>query len=261
MKLIIKTTALLAIMTSVLSCSIKEDRTHCPCRLSMDITACSPYGEKVILAAWGTGRIFCETVAVSDYPETYDRGVPKGYVHAIACSALEESALSGRYILIPEGRQTDKVMARSELVDCRGETAHDKVTLHKQYATVHLNVDCPDGGAYPYSLAVKGNINGLDLVTLEPVEGPYSSALQANPDGTSWEFRLPRQKTGSKIELQVIHEGEVRDTLPLYRWIEATGYSWKETDLKDISITMDYARTHVTVIVQGWEGISLEIII
>lgn len=261
MKFIFKTTALLAMITSFLSCSIKEDRTHCPCRLSMDITDCSTYGDKVILSAWGVSRLFVDTVSVADYPDTYDRGVPKGYIHAIACAPLEECNLSGRYLVIPEGSQVDRVMARSRLVDCLGEVAWDKVTLHKQYATVSLYVDSPNGEAYPYSLAVKGNVMGLDLVSMEPLEGAYHASLKANSDGNSWEFRLPRQKDDGRPLLEVIYDGEVRDTLPLYKWIEATGYSWEDKDLKDITITMDYAMTHVSVSIQGWEGITMDIII
>jgi hypothetical protein len=53
------------------SCSVKEDRTPCPCWLCLDITPAKEYSKDVTLSAWNEGRIFSQTVSIADYPSSY----------------------------------------------------------------------------------------------------------------------------------------------------------------------------------------------
>ena len=73
-----KTLITLAALLSLAACSIKEDRTPCPCWLSIDFTKVSQ--KNVNVAAWGEGELFCERIAVKDYlgAEGYEKTVPKG---------------------------------------------------------------------------------------------------------------------------------------------------------------------------------------
>lgn len=255
----IKAIAMLTAAITAASCSIKEDRTLCPCWLDIDITSCAEHTREVTIAGWNGSRLFLEKIAVADYPDVYQTTVAKGMVTSTAFSGLMEGRSEGGCILIPEGSQSDPIRAHSALVDCTGESATDKVELYRQYATVHLSMKGEDVKANPYDLRIIGDVCGIDITTLSPVAGAFRFTPEADPDGT-WIFRLPRQDEDTRIRAELILDGSVVDHLPLYEWIRQTGYSWIERDLKDIYIGVDFGQGTVSVTIQGWdEGESLNI--
>ena len=243
------------------SCSVKEDRTPCPCWLDIDITSCAEHAREVTLAGWNASKIFSEKVAVADYPDVYKTTVTKGMVTCTAFTGLKESRIEGSKILIPEGSESDQIRAHSALVDCTGESAMDKVELYRQYATVHLSMKGEDAEVNPYDLRIIGDVCGIDITSLSPVAGAFQFSPKKNSDGT-WIFRIPRQNEDTRIRAELLLDGSVVDLLPLHEWIRQTGYSWLERDLKEIYIGVDYAAGKVSVTVQGWdEGESIDIII
>ena len=255
----IKAIAMLTMAITATSCSIKEDRTPCPCWLDIDITSCAEHTREVTVAGWNSSRLFSEKVAVADYPDTYEAVVSKGMVTSTAFCGLKESRIEGSQILIPEGSESDQIRAHSALVDCTGESAKDKVELYRQYATVHLSMKGENTELNPYDIRIIGDVCGIDITTLSPVAGSFLFEPKADSEGT-WIFRLPRQREDTKIRAELILEESVVDQLPLYEWIRQTGYSWIERDLKDIYIGVDFGQGTVTVTIQGWnEGESLDI--
>ena len=243
------------------SCSVKEDRTPCPCWLDIDITSCAEHAREVTLAGWNGTRVFFEKVAVADYPDVYETTVTKGMVTSTAFCGLHESTLEGSRILIPEGKQADQIRAHAALVDCTGESARDKVELCRQYATVYLSMKGEEDVPNPYDIEIVTDICGIDITSLSPVEGSFRFAPQSDGDGV-WIFRLPRLKEETPVTARMLLEGSLVDELPLDSWIRQTGYSWLEKDLKEIYIGVDYAAGKVSVTVQGWEeGESMDIII
>ena len=255
----IKSIAMLTVAISAISCSIKEDRTPCPCWLDIDITSCAKHTNEVTLAGYNGSRLFSETVAVADYPNTYEAVVTKGMVTCTAFIGLKESRIEGSMILIPEGSESDQIRAHSALVDCTGESAMDKVELYRQYATVHLSMKGEDAGVNPYDLRIIGDVCGIDITSLSPVAGAFQFSPKKDSDGT-WIFRLPRQNEDTRIRAELLLDGSVVDLLPLHEWIRQTGYSWIERDLKEIYIGVDFGQCSVSVTIQGWnEGESIDI--
>lgn len=243
------------------SCSVKEDRTPCPCWLDIDITSCAEHAREVTLAGWNGTRVFSEKVAVADYPDVYETTVTKGMVTSTAFCGLRESTLDSSRILIPEGKQADQIRAHASLVDCTGESARDKVELCRQYATVYLSMKGEEDVPNPYEIEIVTDICGIDITSLSPVKGAFRFAPQSDGDGV-WIFRLPRLKEDTPVTARMLLEGSLVDELPLDSWIRQTGYSWLERDLKEIYIGVDYAAGKVSVTVQGWdEGESIDIII
>ena len=243
------------------SCSVKEDRTPCPCWLDIDITSCAEHTREVTLAGWSGSRVCSEKVAVADYPDVYETTVSKGMVTSTAFCGLRESNLEGSRILIPEGKQADQIRAHAALVDCTGESARDNVELCRQYATVYLSMKGEEDVPNPYDIEIVTDICGIDITSLSPVEGAFKFVPESDGDGV-WIFRLPRLKEDTPVTARMILEGSIVDELPLDSWIRQTGYSWLERDLKEIYIGMDYAAGKVSVTVQGWdEGECIDIII
>lgn len=255
----IKSIAMLTAVLAVASCSIKEDRSPCPCWLDIDITSCLEHTREVTLAGYNGSRVFFEKVAVDDYPDTYEAIVTKGMVISTALSGLKESKIEGSKILIPEGCESDQIRAHSALVDCTGESATDKVELFRQYATVHLSMKGEDIKVNPYDIRIIGDVCGIDITTLSPITGGFIFSPETDSEGT-WTFRLPRQHEDTRVRADLLLDGSAVDQLPLHEWIRQTGYSWIERDLKDIYIGVDFGQGTVSVTIQGWdEGESLNI--
>lgn len=258
----IKTVCIMAALATLSSCSVKEDRTVCPCWLNMDITGCTAHTTELHISAWDPERIFAENIAVADYPETYERTVSRGMVATSAYCGLHESQVSDRHIIIPEGCQSDRLMAHANIIDCDKEFALDSVQLHRQYATVYMSMKGNKNDDERIStMEVRGEVCGIDFVTLEPVKGRFRYVVEADYVGV-WSFRLPRQLKDSPLLLAPFVEGKFAEELPLHEWIAKSGYSWRDKDLKDIYLDVDYAIGKVSVVIQGWtEGESIDIIL
>ena len=205
------------------ACSIKEDRTPCPCWLSIDFTKVSQ--KNVNVAAWGDAELFSERIAVKDYlePESYEKTVPKGYVHTSVISGERDMVRSGAHLNIPLGHDADSIFAHAASVECLGEFAKDTAELHKQFARVFMTVEIPEGHEYPYTFRVCSDVCGMDMRDLSPVEGEFRYDLRLGVDNISM-FCIPRQKEdGGQLRILIYDKGEVIETIPLAQWINKMG--------------------------------------
>ena len=255
-----KTLIILAALLSLAACSIKEDRTPCPCWLSIDFTGVSQ--KNVNVAAWGDGELFSERIAVKDYlePESYEKTVPKGYVYTSVVSGERDMVRSGSRLVIPLGHDADSIYAHAASVECLGEFARDTARLHKQFARIFVSVEIPQGHDYPYTFSACSDVSGMDMRDLSPVDGEFRYDLTIGEDDIGM-FCVPRQNVdGSGLRLLIHDKGEAIETLPLAEWIDRMGYNWLKKDLDDIYIGVDYARAEVSITVQGWdEGYSFKV--
>jgi hypothetical protein len=258
------TTKTLIIMAAILllaaSCSIKEDRSPCPCWLSIDLNRCTP--KSVTVAAWGEDEIFCERVAVQDYQEegSYEKTVPKGYVSTSVIGGERDMQRSGARLIIPMGHDADSIYAHARSVECFGEFARDTAVLHKQFARVFMSVQIPQGHQYPYTFKACSDICGMDMRDLSPVEGDFLLDLKLDEQNICM-FCIPRQKEdGGELRLLIYEEEKVIETIPLADWIDRMGYNWLKKDLEDIYIGVDYAKAEVSISIKGWDdGVSFKV--
>ena len=255
-----KTLIILAALLSLAACSIKEDRTPCPCWLSIDFTKVPQ--QNVNVAAWGDSELFSERIAVKDYleAESYEKTVPKGYVYTSVVSGERDMQRSGARLTIPLGHDADSIYAHAASVECLGEFAKDTAQLHKQFARVFVSVEIPQGHDYPYTFSACSNVCGMDMRDLSPIEGEFRYDLTIGEDNICM-FCLPRQKEdGSELRLLIHDKGEVIETIPIAEWIDKMGYNWLKKDLEDIYIGVDYAKAEVSITIKGWdEGISFKV--
>lgn len=242
------------LMAALSSCSIKEDRDPCPCVLDIFLEDSGDHAERLALSAWdGTGRLFLDRIDTDKYPDIYQKKVPKGFLNVCAYGGVSSMALKGDWLLIPEGGQCDPVWAyKGGTVDANGETAEDHITLHKQYAVIHIRLDSlgrDTGGAI---LRAVGNANGFDISTLEPVKGPFHSFTSLDKE-MHHVVSVPRQFDGS-LELEVYLEGVLSRTVLLGELILNAGYSWEREDLDDIYISLGlFSSGRITISVNGWD--------
>lgn len=244
---------ILGTLFSAVSCSVKEDRDLCPCWLQIDLSGCIHFGPEVQIKGWsGNKNVMGAKVFEEDFDTIYEAEVPRGSVSYCAYSGLERSRQSGMEIIIPEGEQSDRIYAYRTEVITLGETAYDKVHLHKQYANVFMSFAATEGMRIPgISVEIRSHWNGINLKDLSPLAGKFIFSPQMSKDGI-WSFRLPRQGDDEMI-MNVYSNGTLVDMINLGETISKTGYDWSAEDLDDIWIGVDWALGEITIHLDGWE--------
>ena len=160
-------------MIALASCSVKEDRTDCPCWL----TVRASYPNEAVSAWYGTHMLFDGLMG-----QQVDRQVPRGEVAVLAsCGSFT----------VHVGEQMDELFASIVRVNTQGETAEVTPKLNKQFARVHLEFKESDEGRVEHTLVVEGNVKGSDIRTLQPVTGPFRCTPTAS-SGRGYEVNIRR---------------------------------------------------------------------
>jgi hypothetical protein len=233
----------------VLSCSVKEDRGDCPCRLVLDMgevdTSVVKYAELVLTASDG----FCmrDTLAKEEFEDGYIADVPRGPVAVgVYCGALGCVDDEGN-LEIDYGNECPFVYMHSSQVLAEGESVAENVSMRKNHCVVNLKIQ--SDGSFPFRMEAKGNVDGYGSDG-EPSEGDFMYAMYAD-DGGVCQFTLPRQ-TDASLVLEVYDDTDVIRSFALGEYVEASGYDWEEDDLKDITVSLDYALTRIVISVADW---------
>ena len=199
----------------LVSCSVKEDRTDCPCWL----TVRASYPNEVVSAWFGTHTLFDGLMG-----EQIDRQVPRGTVDLVASR--------GQFTVAP-GQQMDELFA----------TAMQIYFVFKEAEEGRLNI----------RLEAVGNIKGADKRTLEPVQGAFGCTPDDNPDG-GYVFRAPRQKDNSLMLNRWTADGDELPSIPLGQIIQKAGFDWTAESLGDIEILADIPASTFQITVMDWYG-------
>ena len=221
-------------LVALCSCSVKEDRSDCPCWITVvadNTTRISAwYGSQKILDNHSGGLV--------------DHTVPRGMVDIVA----SEGNFSA-----PEGQQMSELFAQLQHLDTDGEFASTGIELKKQFATVSLDFKDGDDGRTGYDLLVTGTVSGADIHTLAPVEGRFRCVPNPITDGRGYAFRAPRQKDES-LTLQLLADDDTVDTIPLGELIRKAGFDWTRESLGDVAILCDIPARTFTITVMEWDG-------
>ena len=74
--------------------------------------------------------------------------------------------------------------------------------------------------------------------------------------------RLPRQRAGDPLWLDIVLEDRVVRSFPLGTYLEAAGYDWHASDLEDRALEVDVSVTHIRFSSALWSTTQeLEIVI
>lgn len=241
-----------AVLFCCISCSLKENRTECPCWLEIEMNSATERYGNITVAAYDSGYIFRDKLQTDDCPATYIKSVPKGYVFTSVVCGERNMMREGMNLIIPLGYPCDSIYAHCNEVKCTGEVARDTVTLRKHHAKVHLKLDDPMNLYEEYNFYVTGRICGINMLSLEPVRGDFRHLISFNEEDIGL-FCLPRQRDDDVIFIQICVGKRIIDTLPLSEWIKEKGYDWDKLNLDDIYIGVDYSRSSVNVTIAEWE--------
>lgn len=248
MKMMLPVIFMMIIVAS--GCSVKENRDLCPCALTLDFRDLdTAMIESVDVMATSSGSIiFYDRVNSSDFDREYVRDVPHGSLHVMVWDGWNEVDMPLSALHIPYGSECPPVYMHSFVADTRGETCCEKVSLRKNHCM--LTVKMSGREDVPYSLGFKGSVDGYSMDGI-PSEGKFYCL--AYPVGTGGlQVKLPRQKDSSLL-LEVDDGAPHSKVFAIGEYLKAGGYDWTSKDLEDVTVTLDYYMTSITIHAAGWE--------
>ena len=216
------------------SCTIvKEYRRDCPCTLAVEMRSLPLCPVRL----YANGLLAGEALRDTCLSVTVPRG-PRAVLAAVAGAM---PGVSGALELrIPFGSESPPLYAWSAVADCSGDTGAATVLLARHFCYLSLEVVSPPGWAQPFQAAVRGEVDGWSPDASTPTAGPFRCTLSSG-----YTCRLPRQRPGSELWLDIVMpEGVVR-TFPLGAVLQKAGYDWTAPDLLDIGLRLDLSVTQI----------------
>lgn len=250
MREILKYVSLIVMLSSVPSCTIKEDRMECPCKLEIDLSPCVGKWSSVSFDLWDIKPFITEEFD-PDFSARRQYDIRRGYWTATAYAGIWDSEVRDGAVHISPGCQSDRLFVFSGRVDAMGDDALVTVTPHKQYACLTIDLSSYGRDGKPYGIELVGNVAGLNLRDLSPLEGEFDISLDHRYDGI-YEVLVPRQKDTS-LKLLFWRDGVLLDTADIGEYIVRAGYDWSAEDLEDVTVKISYQKADVVVRVLGWD--------
>ena len=261
------------------SCSVKEDRSGCPCWMTVEMPDMVGHDggqvdndDCVVLRLRGNSDedevdySYQVTESVRVDAEVLEYEVPRGSVGVSVIEMPDRVGYDGIVghdgdeVRIPVGEQMDSLYGYFRMFYTRCESVLCDVELHKEFCTVSFTLG-DEGYVSPYDLEVWGNVAGVSAWDLMPLEGDFRFA--PSPEDGVYRVRVPRQLDAS-LELVMLempdqagNDGEraVVDRLPLGEYIARSGYDWTAEDLADVHIALDMEKQQVMITVSDWDGV------
>lgn len=240
----------------MISCSVKEVRDGCPCRLTADLSEASETDGKVTISAEFKDAVIRTDKASPEGDHLYRMDVPRGDIRVTCLQGMTTGSTDGRNVIIPYGHGADRLISGTETVDCSGETAFCKIMFHKDWCEMTFLCSSADAGTYPYRIEVTGNINGFDAGTRTPLDGKFRCTAEEKHDAKdALHAYLPRQDaSGGELRMTLYSKasGEEAKEYDLTKILSECGYDWEAYDLDDIRIGIDYSGVLTDITVINW---------
>ena len=243
---------LLAGITVGQSCSVKEDRTQCPCLLTLDFN-CPDISEArfvgLLITSYGE-TLWNDTVDVFSGGDGYVVSVPQTDLHIRAWTGTDGLDTEAG-LVISLGEDCPEVYMHDSDIRTSGEYAYETVILRKNHCV--LTLTSQGDVTMSADMRLKGNVSGYDAHG-RPLCGEFEFPL--SDGGMTDEYRavLPRQTDDSLI-LEIDDGNGNYKAFALGHYIVSSGYDWSSPDLDDISVTLDYALTELKFVINGWESV------
>lgn len=246
----------LAVTASALiaaACSVKEDRMSCPCLLVLDFAEVesSFSGVAGLYVSSEEGSVVSDAVGIDDYRDSrYIVSVPRTELDLCLWygggDMVDDSGLT-----IPPGEDCPEVYMHSSTFVASGEMHEEVICLRKNHCrmTIYAEGDV----SVPLTMTVEGSVAGYDRRG-SPCKGLFEYSLDFADLAEGQVVVLPRQ-TDPSLMLLIDDGKENVKMFALGHYLESGGYDWTLPDLEDVSITLDFALTHIRISIQGWDDV------
>lgn len=243
------------------SCSIKEDRSVCPCLLTLDYSMIR-YDERFL----SEDRLLVmipdvcrETVRMSEYPAGQGIDVPRRPLDLSCHLGFSEERLGedGRSLLIPLGEDSDRLYSFRETLFLDGGSEEQTVSPVLCGESTRVVVEFEQGAALPedYLLVATGGTCGEDLQTGEPIEGEFCCIMDTYNDAGARCFDMPRQaRRDISIAVVSARTGNLLFTIDLAGELSSAGFDWNAASLPPLVILTVLSRDQgVDVCIVDWD--------
>ena len=235
------------------ACSIREDRSDCPCLLVLDFSAVDAgglmgNGYEELLWSVGSGGFRVEgRLSLDDLPPELVVEIPRE--EALLSVLAGEDGFRGPdgSVVIPEGESCPPLLAFSAPVNASLPEVTVPVVMHRRHAC--LDIRFRDYLQEGFSFALLGTVCGY-APDLRPLPGPFRVSLLPDGEGRC-RVAVPAQTDGS-LSLCVYRYGELERVFRLGEYILDSGYDWEAEELEDISLEIDFFGTSARINVNQW---------
>lgn len=233
-------------------CSVREDRSVCPCLLILDFTQSSDMAgacswEDVAWAVRSTDFFARGRFPADDLPAEYVVETPRAPVTLTIVSGDEGLFDPEEGLLIPEGAEAPPVFGQVAAFDGVQMEIPVAVSLHKRYALLEVRLwDWDQAGL---SWSVNGSICGYGP-QLEPLRGDFCVPLMPDGEGRC-RVSLPAQMDGT-LTLCARRYGEIERIFAIGQYILESGYDWNAQDLENIVLEIDYVDGSARIKIDQW---------
>lgn len=250
--------ALFLTIAGAVSCSVKEDRSVCPCYVTLDFAPAveAGLGDASLLVGNRSG-LAVEDVDISSLVDgTLEIAVPRGRTGFSAVFGDEGYTLDGDTLRFDGTQTPGRLFVWSEYALCDDDAYSCRVQPHKQFCDIEVVLVQDEQSPLPvYAVDLKAGCDALSLFDLEAVEGNLSAAAVYDAASLSYRLRIPRQKPGPLV--LGLYDTSLPVRIPLMlldisRELEIRGYDWGKPDLDDIRIVIDRQAVKFSVNIVGW---------
>lgn len=241
----------------LLSCSVKEDRSVCPCYLNVNIdTYVVKDGYPAVMVQILGKSLIQNTVVPREYEfGGYNLQVPKCINQVSVIGGLQNSIIDGDTLKIAEGKEPGPLFLFNEVVDCNGELAYSRALPNRKWCDIHIIlVGEEDAENFEHDIFLTAECNALRISSGLPIEGEYRVPVRRLQSG-DLVVTLPRQKSNS-LKLDFFEKDDTHS--PVYnvnlgREMEKQGYDWNKDNLDDVYVYVDYSKLKVDVDIVEWD--------
>ena len=240
------------------SCSVKSDRSDCPCW----VTVVTDTDSDCIVSFYDAyGNLQERRVLDAGQLRTGDNytRVRRGELYVSVLEGADDMLLDGGHVVrCREGHQSGRIRCFTERASAVGDNLTVTGRLHKKHAVVTLLLVNSEEPVYPYDVSIQSSLSGMDLLSLEAVSGNFHYEPEVTPDCTAG-FVITRQSADQPLNMFLLEKrtGVVLATIDLNTYIAKTGYSWDTEELGDVTITVDFSKSSITVFVADWDAVYI----
>lgn len=253
---------LLIVMVFARSC-ILEERSGCPAYLGIDFSKTPPEVENIILMLrYDDGYTIMDTISSLEFMIPYEIPVKRGALYLSAYGNVEEMVLEDG-VLIANGKDADCLYTCFRKSIYNDDLCRDTVLMEKSNIGLYVRVLSVPDSTYEVKLTVESGSIGYnyagEIITgkfkHEPI--PYHFPTV---DENYYEFlsRILRQQFISdvKLTLKTVSkaEEEILLEIPLASKLKEAGMGLPDSDLRDLYITIDYARMSMWISISDWDN-------
>lgn len=262
-------------LSLISSCTVLEERSGCPCYLTMDLTKIDKgIREWQLWLFTPEGEImFKDTIYRRAYSTPYTVQVPRNrqmqcllWGNARGATLLDETMTPATSLLKKEGVLADSLYFFSETVDTWKEDGWVRVEPRKEFATVDIYMQGWVDIEYVVELILRCDTKGF-YVNGEFYPGNVDTHMQFHNLGNYYSHfrgRILRQPDTENIRLSMLLKkkeidgtvGEiiVDKDIPIGKYLEENGYDMNKLVLEDIRMDIDYSTNNFMIKAEDWEA-------